>query len=108
MLQSMNNSLVNAVLVTPLGGLEYIVLYRNIVTHAKLTSPALINVLAYYPQLDVGPQRPRSWHVAHPYYCQSDISTECQLVIFGGNAHINGESGDRENIADLRILTFGK
>lgn len=103
----MNNSLVNAVPVTPL---EYIVLYRNIVmvTHAKLTSPTLINVLAYYPQLDVGPQRPRSWHVAHPYYCQSDISTECQLVIFGGNAHINGESGDRENIADLRILTFGK
>ena len=102
----------NAVPVTPLGGLKCILLYRNIVMviRAKLTFPTLINVLAYYvpTQLDVGPQRPRSWHIVHPYYCQSDISTECQLIIFGGNAHINGDSGDRENIADLRILTFGK
>ena len=45
--------------------------------------------------------------MVHPYYCQSAISTECQLIIFGGNAHINGHFGDRENIADLRILTFG-
>ena len=45
--------------------------------------------------------------MVHPYYCQSAISTECQLIIFGGNAHINGHYGDRENIADLRILTFG-
>jgi len=33
---------------------------------------------------------------------------ECQLIISGGNAHIKGDSGDREDIADLRILTFGK
>jgi len=59
-------------------------------------------------QLDVGPRRPRSWHIVHPFYCQPDISTECQLIIFGGNAHIKGDSGDREDIADLRILTFGK
>ena len=57
-------------------------------------------------QLDVGPRRPRAWHMVHPFYCQPDISTECQLIIFGGNAHIKGDSGDREDIADLRILTL--
>ena len=59
-------------------------------------------------QLDVGPWRPRAWHMVHPFYCQPDIATECQLIILGGNAHIKGDSGDREDIADLRILTFGK
>ena len=66
-----------------------------------------IHLIRWYTQLDVGTQKARSWHVAHPYYCQSDISTECQLIIFGGNAHVKGDFGDRVDMADLRILTFG-
>ena len=65
------------------------------------------DTLVYHPQLDVGTQKARSWHVVHPYYCQSDISTECQLIIFGGNAHVKGDFGDRVDMADLRILKFG-
>jgi len=70
--------------------------------------PGAANVpIRTHLQLDVGPRRPRAWHMVHPFYCQPDISTECQLIIFGGNAHIKGDSGDREDMADLRILTFG-
>ena len=61
----------------------------------------------YITQLDVGPQSARSCHMVHPYFCQSGISTECQLIIFGGEAHVNGDFGDRVHMADLRILTFG-
>ena len=33
---------------------------------------------------------------------------ECQAVVFGGNAHVTGDSGDREDIADLVMLSFGE
>lgn len=51
------------------------------------------------------PLKPRSWHIGLPHYHHD--STECQVVIFGGNMHIRGNSGERDNAADLRILTFG-
>ena len=35
-------------------------------------------------------------------------STECQIIVFGGNAHIKGDSGARDNIADLHVLHFGR
>ena len=62
-----------------------------------------------YIQLDVGDQQPRSWHIAQPYYCHPH-STECRVVIFGGNVHVLASecSGDRVNTADLKIFTFGK
>ena len=50
------------------------------------------------------PLKPRSWHIARPVYNLN--STECD-VIFGGNVHIEGHYGDRDNTADLRILTCG-
>ena len=50
--------------------------------------------------------KPRSWHLGLPRYLRG--STECQLIVFGGNAHIKGDSGARDNIADLRVLQFGK
>ena len=60
-------------------------------------------------QLDLGDLRPRSWHIAQPYYCHPH-STECRVVIFGGNVHTHASqcSGDRVNTADLKILAFGK
>ena len=48
--------------------------------------------------------KPRSWHLGLPRY----HSTECQVIVFGGNAHINEDSGARDNIADLRVLEFGE
>lgn len=60
-------------------------------------------------QLDVSDLQPRSWHIAQPYYCHPH-STECRVVIFGGNVHAHASecSGDRVNTADLKILVFGK
>jgi len=49
--------------------------------------------------------KPRSWHIACAIY--SPVTTECRVVVFGGNVHIEGHYGDRENTADLRILSFG-
>ena len=51
------------------------------------------------------PLKPRSWHIARPIYITN--STECDVVIFGGNVHIAGHLGDRDNTADLRILSCG-
>ena len=50
--------------------------------------------------------KPRSWHIGLPRYHAG--STECQVVVFGGNAHIEGDTGERDNTADLRILRFGR
>ena len=52
------------------------------------------------------PLKPRSWHIARPVYKPN--STECDVVIFGGNVHIEGHHGDRDNTADLQILSSGK
>lgn len=51
------------------------------------------------------PLKPRSWHIARPVYRPN--STECDVVIFGGNVHIEGHYGDRDNSADLKILSSG-
>ena len=51
------------------------------------------------------PLKPRSWHIARPVYRPN--STECHVVIFGGNVHVEGDSGHRDNTADLRILSSG-
>lgn len=60
-------------------------------------------------QLDLGELQPRSWHITQPYYCHLH-STECRVVIFGGNVHVDKpeNAGDRVNTADLKILTFGE
>ena len=52
------------------------------------------------------PLKPRSWHIARPVYRPN--STECDVVIFGGNVHIEGHYGDRDNAADLEILSSGE
>lgn len=62
------------------------------------------HVLCSLMQLLV-PLKPRSWHIARPVYITN--STECDVVIFGGNVHIEGHLGDRDNTADLRILSCG-
>ena len=49
--------------------------------------------------------KPRSWHIGLPRYHAG--STECQVVVFGGNVHVKGDKGARDNTADLRILQFG-
>ena len=51
------------------------------------------------------PLKPRSWHIARPVYRPN--STECDVVIFGGNVHIEYDHGDRDNSADLKILSSG-
>ena len=62
----------------------------------------------YHWQLDLGGLQPRAWHITQPYYCHFH-STECLVVIFGGNIHKDASecSGDRVNTANLKILTFG-
>ena len=63
----------------------------------------------FFTQVDLGDLEPRSWHIAEPYYCHPR-STECRVVVFGGNVHVHRVpeiSGDRVNTADLKILTFG-
>ena len=61
-----------------------------------------------FMQLGMGDLQPRTWHIAQPFYCHMH-STECHVVIFGGNVHkdVSQCSGDRVNTADLKILTFG-
>ena len=59
----------------------------------------------YFLQVNVGTKRPRAWHIACALY---STPGECQIVVFGGNSHVTGESGVRENVSDLRILSFGK
>ena len=52
------------------------------------------------------PLKPRSWHIARPVYRPN--STECDVVIFGGNVHVEGHQEDsRVYTADLQILSSG-
>lgn len=71
--------------------------------------PIAVQLMHTLMQLDLNDLQPRSWHIAQPYYYHPH-STECRIVIFGGNVHTNTSecSGDRVNTADLKILTFGK
>ena len=71
--------------------------------------PVTVQTMHTLMQLDLDDIQPRSWHIAQPYYCHPH-STECRVVIFGGNVHANTSecSGDRVNTANLKILIFGK
>ena len=80
---------------------------RNIhllISHCGLSSTPSISLLASQLNIDT---KPRSWYVACSVYNQR-TSTECQIVLFGGNVHVVENTGDRMDIADLRILTFGR
>ena len=51
-------------------------------------------------------EKPRAWHVAisyHPLFS----STECEIVVFGGNKHYKGQTGARLAVSDTCILKFG-
>lgn len=63
------------------------------------------SLMCLFHQLEVS-LKPRSWHIGLPRYHAG--STECQVIIFGGNVHIRGDTGARDNTADLRALQFGK
>ena len=67
--------------------------------------PSLHQHTASDSQLNIG-MKPRSWYIACPVY--SRASTECQVAVFGGNVHVVETLGDRIDIADLKILAFGK